>query len=55
MSENYRFYVQKMIEGRVTRPLIRPSLRRDLDELFEVVERCEKIWAIEERIERSLG
>jgi hypothetical protein len=55
MSNNYRLYPLKDIQRQVTRKLDRSPLREQLDELMEVVQRCEAMWAIEERIEGSLG
>jgi hypothetical protein len=54
MSDNYRFYAQKVSEQRAARRSAEPSLRHQLEELLDVVVRCEAIWAIEDRIERSL-
>lgn len=51
MSDNYRFYAQKITERRVARD--RSPLRRQLEELMRVVQRCEAMWALEDRIERS--
>lgn len=51
MSENCRFYVEKM---RAKRAAQRSSLRGQWVELMAVVSRCEAIWALEDRIERSL-
>jgi hypothetical protein len=51
MSENCRFYVEKM---RARRAALSGSLRSQWIELMAVVSRCEAIWALEERIERSL-
>jgi hypothetical protein len=51
MSENYKFYAQKMAERRAAgehRPL-----RGQLAELMRVVQRCEARWALEDRIEHS--
>ncbi len=54
MSDNSRFYLQKMEERRTTRS-VKPCLYAQLEEILLVVRRCEKIWALEERIERQLG
>ena len=54
MSDNYRFYAQKISEQRAARGSTRPDLRQQLEELLDVVVRCETIWAIEDRVERSL-
>ena len=51
MSDNYKFYAQKMADRRESRD--RGPLRSQLVELMRVVERCEAMWALEERIERS--
>ena len=51
MSDNYKFYAQKMADRRETRN--RGPLRWQLVELMRVVERCEAMWALEERIERA--
>jgi hypothetical protein len=51
MSDNYRHYPQKMAELRETREANRP-LRRQVEELFEVVRDCEARWALEDRIGR---
>ena len=52
MSENYRFYVQKMAEARTARGASRP-LRHQMQELLEVVRDCEARWALEDRIGRG--
>jgi hypothetical protein len=52
MSENYKFYVKKVAEVRAARTADGP-LRHQLEELLQVVRKCEAIWALEERIERS--
>jgi hypothetical protein len=49
MSDNYRWYVQKMVELRVTREINRP-LRSQLEEIFEAVRECEAMWALEDRL-----
>jgi hypothetical protein len=54
MSVNYRFYPEKEKARRVARTSA-PPLRDQLDELLTVVSRCESIWALEDRIEKSLG
>ena len=51
MSDNYTFYAQKMADRREARN--QGPLRWQLVELMRVVERCEAMWALEERIERS--
>ncbi len=52
MSYNDRLYSVKMAERREKRG---PSteLRRDLDDIFETIRRCEAMWALEERIEKG--
>ena len=54
MSENYRLYAEKEAAKRATRMVEAHPLRPQLDELFRVVRRCERMWAIEERVEKSL-
>jgi hypothetical protein len=54
MSENYRFYEQKMDERRHGRPARRP-LHHQLEELLTVVSECEARWALEDRIDRQIG
>jgi hypothetical protein len=51
MSDNCRFYVEKM---RAKRAAHRGSLRSQWVEVMAVVSHCEAIWAMEDRIERSL-
>ena len=51
MSDNYKIYAQKMADRREERN--RGPLRWQLAELMRVVQRCEAMWALEERIERS--
>lgn len=55
MSNNYRLYDLKMAQLRATRKLTPHPLRDQLEELMQVVHRCEAIWTIERRIEKSLG
>ena len=43
MSNNYRFYSEKMAQLRVYRGANRP-LQSQLDELFAFVRRCEALW-----------
>jgi len=55
MSDNFRQYPEKMREQKAARasaPASQP-LRDQLEELFETVRWCERIWAIEDRIEKS--
>lgn len=52
MSPNYRFYAEQMAARRA-RLGSSVELRRQLDELFEAVGRCEAIWALEVRIEKA--
>lgn len=53
MSENYRLYAQKIAEQRASRRTAAHPLRRELEDLLRAVEWCEKVWAIEDRIEKS--
>ena len=53
MSDNYRLYAKKMADLRAHRAN-RP-LRRQLAELMEVVQRCEAVWALEDRLDRMNG
>jgi len=56
MSDNYRLYQQKMAEARSRkRDAGGASLSKQLQEIFDTVRWCERIWAIEERIERETG
>ena len=55
MSENYRLYPQKQTEARTSRRQTDGSLERQLTELFDTVRWCERVWAIEERIDRESG
>jgi hypothetical protein len=52
MSENCRYYRDKMEARRVARST--GPLNDQLVELMAVVRRCEHLWALEDRIERSL-
>jgi len=52
MSDNYKVYAQKMTERRAA-ARDRSPLRAHLVDLLRVVERCESMWALEDRIERS--
>ena len=52
MSENIRFYVVKMAERR-RRSAPSWELCADLKELLAVVARCEAMWDLEDRIEKS--
>jgi hypothetical protein len=54
MSENVRFYQQKMAVQRAGRRLNQP-LRDQLKEILGVVAECERRWALEDRIERQIG
>ncbi|HET7420714.1 MAG TPA: hypothetical protein VFL27_10055 [Candidatus Dormibacteraeota bacterium] len=54
MSENARFYQQKMAELRAGRRQNRP-LDDQMREILDAVADCERRWALEERIERQLG
>ena len=56
MSDNYRLYQQKVAEARSRRhDAVGGSLSKQLQEIFETVRWCERIWAIEERIDRETG
>jgi hypothetical protein len=50
MSENYRFYRDRM---RTRRDGTGRPLHSQLLDLLAVVARCEAMWALEDRIERS--
>ena len=52
MSENYWFYVVKMAERR-RRSAPSGELCANLKEILAVVARCEAMWALEDRIEKS--
>lgn len=54
MSDNYRFYRQKVTESR-SRQRTGGPLSKQLQELFDTVRWCERIWAIEEKIDRESG
>lgn len=54
MSENARFYRQKMEAQRASRHLDRRPLRNQLLEILAVVEECERRWALEDRIQRQI-
>jgi len=54
MSENHRFYLEKMAQRRQSRQADRP-LRAHLEEILGVVRECEARWALEDRIDRRLG
>ena len=51
MSENYKYYAQKLAERQAARN--QGPLRNQLEDLLRVVQRCEAMWALEDRIERS--
>ena len=53
VSQNTRFYAQKMEAQRLART-IRP-LRKQLEEILEVVRDCEARWALDDRMNRRLG
>jgi hypothetical protein len=55
MSDNYRLYAQKVAEARSQRRSDGGPLREQLHELLETVRWCERIWTIEDRIDRELG
>jgi hypothetical protein len=52
MSENYRYYAEKVAEAQATRAIDHP-LQSEIEELFSVVRECEAMWALEDRIERG--
>lgn len=54
MSDNYRLYAEKEAAKRAARLVEAHPLRLQLEELIRVVRRCERMWAIEERVEKSL-
>ena len=54
MSENYRLYAEKEAAKRAARMVESHPLRPQLEELLLVVRRCERMWEIEERVEKSL-
>jgi hypothetical protein len=54
MSENTRFYRQKVADKQAGRRLTQP-LSDQLREIFATVADCERRWAVEDRIERQLG
>ena len=51
MSDNYKVYAEKMDARRAAQD--RGRLHGQLVELMQVVQRCESMWALEDRIERS--
>jgi hypothetical protein len=53
MSDNYRLYAEKMAERRAARASESAPLHAQLEELYQAIRWCERIWEIEERIERS--
>ncbi|MGH7763479.1 MAG: hypothetical protein ACREOM_03555 [Candidatus Dormibacteraceae bacterium] len=52
MSENYPYYAAQVARSRHERTANRP-LAGKLAELLRTVRRCEAMWALEDRIERS--
>jgi hypothetical protein len=54
VSDNARFYPQKMAAQRKSRELDRPLLNQML-EILGVVAECEARWALDDRMERRLG
>jgi hypothetical protein len=54
MSENVRFYKQKIAEQSAGRRPPRP-LSDQVREILATVADCERRWAVEDRIERQLG
>jgi hypothetical protein len=55
MSDNYRLYAEKATEARSRRRDGDGTLRKQLRELLDTVRWCERIWAIEDRIDRESG
>ncbi len=56
MSNNYRLYQKKMAEARSRRcGAGSGTLSKQLQEILDTVRWCERIWAIEERIDRESG
>jgi hypothetical protein len=55
LSDNYKRYVQRMAELKAERAVASGPLRQQLEELLMAVRWCENVWAIEDRIEKSLG
>jgi hypothetical protein len=53
MSENSRLYPEKMVARRGQQE-ISERLGRQLEEIFSLIEHCEKMWALEERIAKQL-
>jgi hypothetical protein len=53
MSDNYRFYAEKT-RKRTRSGASVSSPREELDALLAVVQRCERMWALEDRIEGSI-
>ena len=51
MSDNYKVYAKKMTEQRTARG--QGLLLGQLVELQRVVQHCEFVWALEDRIERA--
>ncbi len=51
MSDNYRFYAQKMAELLAGRTIPNSPLRKQLNELFQFVQVCEARWAREDSTE----
>jgi hypothetical protein len=57
MSGNYTLYAQKMAELKAARRAAAHPLRKDLveqlEDLLKTVSWCERVWSIEDRIEKS--
>lgn len=51
MSDNYRFYKAKIVERRARMGL--SALTLQLHEILKTVTRCEAMWSLEDRVERS--
>jgi hypothetical protein len=52
MSDNYRLYASKVAETRTRKTTDRP-LQKQLADIYATVRWCEKVWAIEDRIDRE--
>lgn len=54
MSDNYRHYARKIAEHRKLQRVSSHPLGRQLDEFMNLVRWCERVWAIEDRIEKTI-
>lgn len=52
MSDNYRFYTEKMATSRSHRGS--GPLAAQLQDLLETVRWCEAMWALEDRLDREI-